>query len=435
MRCIKILVVLVVTVFLIGTLATTNASAELVTAYTFEPPTELKDVAVILGGGGVATDDLTCSGSCTSTGGVFGQAIEVGLADYLVTLGSSSDLNPGPNGFTIAFYTYGIDVQTASQIVSKYSPNDGWYCASVLDVGLEEIRGGFVGGGTFNDHLVTDEGTVQGAWRHIALTFDGVNTSSIYIDGQHKLTRNDVIFLPSDIPVYFGVASHDPGAFWHQYWGIFDDVAIFDESLSAEDIRRLSEEGIEEYMGYGPGKGKGHAYGKLKKYQVRLPKTGQTTLYATGDDGDLQKGVECPEPRFTDNEDGTVTDKCTGLVWLKDANCFGQQTWANALISSNALANGPCGVSDGSLAGDWRLPNIRELHSLIDYGNIEPALPSGHPFTGVQVSPNPVTLYWSSTTFPPATHAAYTVDMNYGSVGAFSKNSVPYYVWPVRGGN
>jgi len=41
---------------------------------------------------------------------------------------------------------------------------------------------------------------------------------------------------------------------------------------------------------------------------VALPKTGQTTSYATGDDGDLQKGATLPTPRFTDNGNGTVTD-------------------------------------------------------------------------------------------------------------------------------
>ena len=54
-----------------------------------------------------------------------------------------------------------------------------------------------------------------------------------------------------------------------------------------------------------------------------VPKTGQTTSYATGDDGELEKGVAWPNPRFTDNNNGTVTDNLTGLIWLKHANCFG----------------------------------------------------------------------------------------------------------------
>ncbi len=52
-------------------------------------------------------------------------------------------------------------------------------------------------------------------------------------------------------------------------------------------------------------------------------KTGQTTTFATGDDGDYQAGVPVPNPRFTDNGDGTVTDNLTGLTWLKNASCLG----------------------------------------------------------------------------------------------------------------
>ena len=45
-----------------------------------------------------------------------------------------------------------------------------------------------------------------------------------------------------------------------------------------------------------------------------VPKTGLTSSYLTGDDGDLQKGVPSPNPRFTNNGDGTVTDNLTGLM-------------------------------------------------------------------------------------------------------------------------
>ena len=83
-----------------------------------------------------------------------------------------------------------------------------------------------------------------------------------------------------------------------------------------------------------------------------VEQTGQTTSYATGDDGDHEKGVEWQNPRFTDNGDGTVTDNLTGLIWLKDANCFGTRTWNNALSDSNGLASGSCGLTDGSNAGD-----------------------------------------------------------------------------------
>jgi Protein of unknown function (DUF1566) len=85
-----------------------------------------------------------------------------------------------------------------------------------------------------------------------------------------------------------------------------------------------------------------------------------------------------------DRRDGTVRDNLTGLMWLKNADCFGQfRTWAQALTDANTLSNGTCGLTDGSVAGDWRLPNVKELLSLIDYGHFDPALPAGHPFVNV----------------------------------------------------
>jgi len=108
-----------------------------------------------------------------------------------------------------------------------------------------------------------------------------------------------------------------------------------------------------------------------KKNFAPVEKTGQTPTVPenpaqTGSDGDLQKGVTWPNPRFTDNTDGTVTDNLTGLIWLKDANCDESKNWANALTWCNSLASGACGLTDNSVAGDWRLPNVKELHSLID---------------------------------------------------------------------
>jgi hypothetical protein len=168
-----------------------------------------------------------------------------------------------------------------------------------------------------------------------------------------------------------------------------------------------------------------------------VAKTGQTTCWnasgqvitctGTGQDGALQKGVSV-SPRFTDNLNGTVKDNLTGLIWLKNANCFGLQNWTNALSNSNTLASGSCGLSDGSVGGAWRLPNVKELQSLIDFGQYNPALPVSHPFSGVQLN-----SYWSSTTDAFYPDGAWDVNLNYGYVNYFGKN-VTLYVWPVRGG-
>jgi len=54
----------------------------------------------------------------------------------------------------------------------------------------------------------------------------------------------------------------------------------------------------------------------------------------------------------------TVTDNLTGLIWLKDANCssfFAPLSWL-MLSSLQWIIRGYCGLTDGSSAGDWRLP-------------------------------------------------------------------------------
>jgi len=133
--------------------------------------------------------------------------------------------------------------------------------------------------------------------------------------------------------------------------------------------------------------------------------------------------------RFTDNGNGTVTDSITGLIWLKNANCFNLQVWNAALSLANGLANGTCGLTDGSTAGQWRLPNRNELQSLIDYTRSSPpALPIDHPFTSVASGG-----YWSSTTYLPNPSTAWAVNLPDGYV-TFGNKSGPGYLWPVRGG-
>ena len=168
-----------------------------------------------------------------------------------------------------------------------------------------------------------------------------------------------------------------------------------------------------------------------------VPQTGQTSSVAIGDDGNLQKGVAWPNPRFTDNTNGTVTDNLTGLIWLKDANCYGTRSWAQALSDANALASGSCSLTDGSTAGQWRLPNLREMQSLVHYGFSNPAVPNtagtgqwtpGNPFTNVQSND-----YWSSTTRAGNSSSAWVVSLLGGDVYRDGK-AFTFYMWPVRGG-
>ena len=161
---------------------------------------------------------------------------------------------------------------------------------------------------------------------------------------------------------------------------------------------------------------------------VPVVKTGQTISYRTGDDGYHEKGVTSPSPRFTDNGDGTVTDEQTGLMWAKNADLAGGAlTWNDAIDFANSLSLGNEGC--GSNYTDWRLPNVKELQSLIDYGNHSPALPSGHPF----ITTNAISVQSSSTSIQRTTYN-WGMNIMVGTVHEAQKVWASY-VWPVRGGN
>ena len=168
---------------------------------------------------------------------------------------------------------------------------------------------------------------------------------------------------------------------------------------------------------------------------VTPARTGQTASYANGDDASQSKGVAWPGIRFTDNQDGTVTNHLTGLIWLKNAGCFPPTTWSNAVTDATQLADGACGLSDGSTAGKWRLPNLNELESSIDVSASDPALSIGYPFDNVSNG-----IYWSSTSYfggEAGSPQAWTIRLSDGrymndsssNVKATANNSV----WAVKG--
>ena len=185
---------------------------------------------------------------------------------------------------------------------------------------------------------------------------------------------------------------------------------------------------------------------------IAIPQTGVTAgdSIVTGDDGNIRAGIPHPIPRFIDNGDGTVTDNLTDLVWLKNANCLvTPQTWSDAITWANGLSDSTCGLAVGATGvGSWRMPNIRELVSLINFRYAFKALSNtagsgqwsnGDPFTNVQV------FYWSSTSSIDGGVIgvnAHSVNIDKGITLGFSKTNpvndadppqpVDLFVWPVR---
>ncbi|MDY6836631.1 MAG: DUF1566 domain-containing protein [Thermodesulfobacteriota bacterium] len=123
---------------------------------------------------------------------------------------------------------------------------------------------------------------------------------------------------------------------------------------------------------------------------------------------------------FVDNGDGTVTDTSSGLMW--------QQTETKAMRWKKALAY----CEDTELGGyqDWRLPNIRELLSLVDENVDAPAINAGF-FPGCRPR-----TYWSSTTHTGFPGYAWGVPFEGGAQSLrASQKGRANYVRAVRGGN
>jgi hypothetical protein len=140
-----------------------------------------------------------------------------------------------------------------------------------------------------------------------------------------------------------------------------------------------------------------------------LPATGQVLCFGADSDGSARSAVGCGalevpgqdgfykvgcarSGRFVLNRDGTLSDRCTGLVWRRH-NAF--VTWQEALLACEDL--------DDAGVEDWRLPNALELLSLFDFaqrGALDPL--------------SMQRVCWTSTTAAPgaadSTPSAFAVD-------------------------
>ncbi len=142
-----------------------------------------------------------------------------------------------------------------------------------------------------------------------------------------------------------------------------------------------------------------------------------------------------PDSQLIDNGDGTVTDIKTGLMWKKCLEGVGGAlcgtgspssfTWQTALEQPNVVNSG------SGFAGyhDWRLPNIKELLSLVEEQCFYPAI-------NLNRFPNTtdVSVVWSGSPYASDSNLAWLVLFNYGySLDGNRNDSINARL--VRGGN
>lgn len=143
---------------------------------------------------------------------------------------------------------------------------------------------------------------------------------------------------------------------------------------------------------------------------------------------------------YQDCGDGTVADLNTGLLWeRKVAGGGGSATCLTNLHGVESRCNWTQATGDWidavnaeggtGYAGfdDWRVPNVKELQSIVDYGTFDPAINAGFP--GETAS----SIYWSATSSAFDPGFAWVVVFSDGFVGNdFESN--PRRVRAVRSG-
>ncbi len=133
------------------------------------------------------------------------------------------------------------------------------------------------------------------------------------------------------------------------------------------------------------------ADGRIKGYGLQSPR-GAKTFYVLY----VRKNQNYGKNKFRDNRDGTITAEATGLTWMKTDSEFGMDCQAALDYAENL-----------TLAGhsDWRLPNAKELQSIVDYARspdttgtaaIDPIF-SATPITN-ESGQKDFAQYWTSTT-------------------------------------
>lgn len=177
-----------------------------------------------------------------------------------------------------------------------------------------------------------------------------------------------------------------------------------------------------------------------------LPATGQTVSYAPGDDGALRTGAPL---RLRDNGDGTITDESTGLVWEKKTDdgslhdkdrAFVWEPGAGSIWEWLAAVNAEGGAGFAGKA-DWRVPNRKELESIVDASRFNPALPAVFAnacapgcTAAICSCTGSLLHYWTSTSVAAApTDFAWSMLPSSGAMQASSRKTAFGHVRAVRG--
>lgn len=355
----------------------------------------------------VGGNNGTPSGGVTFAEGVVGAAFGLDGVDDYIDIGAAASIATKPAS-TVEAWVYPTALDGGEKQI--YSENSG---GSVYELYLtgDKACNAIWRGGSWTETCSTTS-ISPNHWYHVATTL-GAGGARLYLNGVLENITSSA--LPTD-QVITAINVGRASGFYY-FSGLVDELKLYNRALTATEIQGIYNAGSAGTCA-----------------AAALPKSGQTTTYATGDDGDLQIGVPWVNPRFTvvsSASGSVVSDALTGLIWPQDGgtptdgSCTGGTlTWQGALAYVACL-----NTNDYLGHKDWRLPNIQELKSL---PNAEQANVGS--WLNTQGFGNVVNGgYWSSTTYAPDPTIAWFVEMSFGNVNQNWKAD-GYSVWPVRGG-
>lgn len=142
-----------------------------------------------------------------------------------------------------------------------------------------------------------------------------------------------------------------------------------------------------------------------------------------------------PDYRYTNNFDGTITDHKTNLVWKQcseglSTSTISCDTGSISVFNWQAALRAALSTNNTGFAGyfDWRLPNRKELASLVIYQCNNPSI-------NLSMFPNTASLdYWSSTQHVNNPTFSWWINFDFGSLRYGAKN-IARHVRLVRGGS
>lgn len=149
----------------------------------------------------------------------------------------------------------------------------------------------------------------------------------------------------------------------------------------------------------------------------------QIDCQGTGQDAEYMVGVAWPGDRFELMGEGLVQDRATGLIWTRNS-CLSEfpLSWQESLEFVEQMNR-----ETRYGRSDWRMPNRRELRSLVDHGRKNPVLSRNHPFQHVFLG-----WFWTSTTAAIAPRYAWYVHFAGGRM-FYGRKDDYCWVWPVCG--